>query len=73
MSARGINFLDKWMAEHLPNAFTDDPAAIADLADQAMTAADKEGIAADEISEEVGSVFEVILEAMRNRVGGEGA
>jgi hypothetical protein len=38
-----------------------------------MTAADKEGIAADEISEEVGSVFEVILEAMRNRAGGEGA
>ncbi len=73
MSARGINFLDKWMAEHLPNAFTDDPAAIADLADQAMTAADREGIAADEISEEVGSVFEVILEAMRNRAGGEGA
>ena len=73
MSARGINFLDKWVAEHLPNAFTDDPAAITDVADQAMTAADKEGMAADEISEEVGSVFEVILEAMRNRAGGEGA
>lgn len=23
MSARGINFLDKWMMEHLPNAMTD--------------------------------------------------
>ncbi|TIW75481.1 MAG: DUF768 domain-containing protein [Mesorhizobium sp.] len=23
MSTRGINFLDKWMAEHLPNAITD--------------------------------------------------
>ncbi len=69
MSTRGINFLDKWMAEHLPNAFTDDPAAITDLADQAMGAADKEGISPQEISEEVGSVFEVILEAMQNRGG----
>lgn len=73
MSKRGVDFLDNWMAEHLPNAFTEDPAAITDLADQAMTAADKEGIGADEVSEEVGSVFEVILEAMQNRaVGGGG-
>lgn len=46
------------------------PEPITDLADQAMKAADKEGISADEISEEVGSVFEVILEAMQ-RAGGE--
>ncbi|MER9405320.1 hypothetical protein NKI36_14860 [Mesorhizobium caraganae] len=72
MSARGINFLDKWMAEHLPNVITDDPGAITDLADQAMKAAEKEGISANEISDEVGSVFEVILEAMKNRAGGEG-
>ena len=69
MSKRGVDFLDNWMAEHLPNAFTDDPAAIADLADQAMQAADKEGIGPDEISEEVGSVFEAILDAMQNRDG----
>ena len=69
MSMRGVDFLYKWMAEHLPNAFTDDPAAITDLADQLMQAADKEGIGPDEISEEVGSVFEVILDAMQNRDG----
>ncbi|ESX87552.1 DUF768 domain-containing protein [Mesorhizobium sp. LNJC403B00] len=28
MSTRGINFLDRWMAEHLPNAMTDDPVAV---------------------------------------------
>ena len=71
MSKRGVDFLDKWMKEHLPNRFTDDPAAITDFADQAMTAADKEGISADEVSKEVGSVFRVILEAMQNRAGGE--
>jgi hypothetical protein len=27
MSKRGIDFLEKWMAEHLPSAFADDPAA----------------------------------------------
>lgn len=72
MSKRGVDFLDKWMAEHLPNAFTDDPAAITDLADQAIKAAEKEGISLDEISEEVGSVFDVIFDAMQHRAGGEG-
>ncbi|MES0073331.1 hypothetical protein [Mesorhizobium sp. M0058] len=55
------------MAEHLPNAMTDDPAAVSDLADEMMKSAEREGIGADEINEEVGSVFEVILEAMKNR------
>ncbi|RUZ19887.1 DUF768 domain-containing protein, partial [Mesorhizobium sp. M7A.F.Ca.US.007.01.2.1] len=32
MSTRGINFLDRWMAENLPDAMTDDPVAISDLA-----------------------------------------
>jgi hypothetical protein len=58
------------MAEHPPNVITDDPGAITDLADQAMKAAEKEGISANGISDEVGSVFEVILEAMKNRAGG---
>ncbi|MFD2053789.1 hypothetical protein ACFSQT_12045 [Mesorhizobium calcicola] len=69
MSTRGINFLDKWMAEHLPDVVTDDPAAISDLADQVMEAADREGIEVSEIYEEVGSVFEVIAEAMQHREG----
>ena len=67
MSKRGIDFLEKWMAEHLPNAFTDDPAAITDLADQAIKAAEQEGISLEEITEEVGSVFDVIFDAIQNR------
>ena len=69
MSTRGINFLDRWMADHLPDAMTDDPIAISDLADEVMTAADSAGIGVDEITEEVGSVFEVILGAMQHRDG----
>lgn len=69
MSTRGLNFFDKWMAEHLPNAMTDDPVAVSDLADEMMTAAASQGIPAKEINEEVDSVFEVIFEAMRHREG----
>ncbi|MER8866438.1 hypothetical protein NKI19_22455 [Mesorhizobium sp. M0751] len=70
MSTRGINFFDKWMAEHLPNARSNDPFAIRDLADQALKAAEESGIKAHEIEEEVGNVFDVIFDAMLHREGG---
>ncbi|PBC01712.1 hypothetical protein CK220_24015 [Mesorhizobium sp. WSM3860] len=70
MSTRGIDFLDRWTAAHLPNAITDDPMAVLYLVEEAMKAAEREGISHDEISDEVGSVFEVILEAMQHREGG---
>ncbi|MER8753967.1 hypothetical protein NKH57_33225 [Mesorhizobium sp. M1050] len=38
MSTRGDNFLDEWTAGHRPNAITDDPVVISDLADEAMKA-----------------------------------
>ena len=62
MSTRGLNFFDKWMTEHLPNA-PDDPVAVSDLADELMKAAAREGIPGKEIDEEVDGVFEVIFEA----------
>jgi len=70
MSTRGINFVDKWMAEHLANAMTDDPVAVSDLADDLMKAAEIDGIPPSEINEEFDSVFEVIFEAMQHREGG---
>ncbi|WP_348642929.1 hypothetical protein [Mesorhizobium sp. B2-8-9] len=57
------------MAEHLPNAMTDDPVAVSDLAGELMKAAEREGIPAGEINEEVDSVVEVIFEALENREG----
>jgi hypothetical protein len=48
---------------------TDDPVAISELADEAMKAADSAGIGAAEINEEVGSVIEVIFDAMLHRDG----
>ncbi|TIW73942.1 MAG: DUF768 domain-containing protein [Mesorhizobium sp.] len=62
MSTRGINFLDKWLAEHLPNAITDDPVAVELIQLPRVSSA-------DEINEEVESVFEVIFEAMQHPGG----
>ncbi|CDX61973.1 conserved hypothetical protein [Mesorhizobium plurifarium] len=72
MSRRGLDFFDRWMAEHLPNVLTDDPLAVSDLADEMMKAARREGIPASEIEEEVDSVFEVIFEALQHREGSLG-
>jgi hypothetical protein len=69
MSTRGINFGDRWMAEHLPNAMSNDPVAVSDLADDLMTSAEQEGIPTAEINEEIDSVYEVIFEAMHHREG----
>lgn len=72
MSRRGLDFFDRWMAEHLPNVMTEDPLAVGDLADEVMKAAAHEGIPASEINEEVDSVFEVISEALQHREGSLG-
>ena len=44
--------------------------AISDLVDELMAAAGREGISPREFREEVGSVFEVVFEAMQHREGG---
>ncbi|OBQ91434.1 hypothetical protein A9K66_13510 [Mesorhizobium sp. AA23] len=63
-------FLDRWMAAHLPNVSTDDPAAIADLVIELLASAGRQGIAPKEIYEEVDSVFHLVREAMQHRGGG---
>lgn len=70
MSTRGVNFFDKWLSENLPDDPTGDPVVISDLADKAMKAADQAGIPASDIEDEIGSVFEAIFDAMKNREGG---
>ena len=72
MSKRGLEFFDRWMAQHLPNVMTDDPLAVADLAAEIMKAAGREGIAASEIDEEVDSIYEVIFEALQHGNRGPG-
>ncbi|WP_245460597.1 MULTISPECIES: hypothetical protein [unclassified Mesorhizobium] len=70
MSARALKFLNRWMAEHLPNVSTEDPGAIADLVVELLATAGRQGIAPQEIYEEVDSVFPLLKEAMQRRGGG---
>lgn len=70
MSARALKFLNRWMAEHLPNVSTEDPGAIADLVVELLATAGRQGIAPQEIYEEVDSVFHLLKEAMQRRGGG---
>ncbi|MER9298632.1 hypothetical protein NKI38_19365 [Mesorhizobium sp. M0621] len=70
MSARRHQLSRQLMSDHLPDAMTDDPVAISDLADEAMRTADKAGIPAAEINEEVRSVLEAFFDAMQHRAGG---
>ncbi|WP_292870662.1 hypothetical protein [Mesorhizobium sp.] len=44
--------------------------AASDLADQLLASAEQSGIGADEVSEEVDSLFEVVFEAMQHQTGG---
>ncbi|TPK73536.1 DUF768 domain-containing protein [Mesorhizobium sp. B2-3-3] len=66
MSARGIEFLQKWVEENVPPYSTSDPALAAKLAKQATADAIKAGIRPEEISEEVGSMLTTMLEVLEN-------
>ncbi|TGQ32508.1 MULTISPECIES: DUF768 domain-containing protein [unclassified Mesorhizobium] len=71
MSTRGADFLYRWISTHMPEGAIDDPVlVVTDLAEGAMKAADAEGIANGEIDEEIGSVYEAIIHALRHRQGG---
>ncbi|WP_167531275.1 MULTISPECIES: DUF768 domain-containing protein [unclassified Mesorhizobium] len=54
----------------MPDEPVGNPIAASDVPDQMLKAAEKLGIAPSEVTEEVGSVFEVIFEAMADRRGG---
>jgi hypothetical protein len=66
MSARGLQFLDDWIAANVPDDTKADSVLASELADKALVAAEKEGLTAKEINNEVDSVFEVILKALKN-------
>jgi hypothetical protein len=67
MSARGLQFLDKWISKNVPPDAKADSVLASELADKVLVAAEKEGLTAKDINEEVGSVFETILKALRRR------
>ncbi|AZO41429.1 MULTISPECIES: DUF768 domain-containing protein [Mesorhizobium] len=71
MSTRGADFLYHWISEHLPEKAPPDLlVSVADLADEAMQEAGRQGISTEEVDEEVESVYEAIFHAMEYRAGG---
>jgi hypothetical protein len=71
MSARGLDFLHRWMDQHVPEHPSTDPGLMVDLADRVTADAVSAGIRPDEIEEEVDSIFAVMVEAVANLGGGE--
>lgn len=67
MSVRGLNFLQKWMDDNLPHQSSSNPTLARELARRAARDARKAGIPPEEISEEVGSIFTIMLEALEGR------
>ncbi|TSE10918.1 DUF768 domain-containing protein [Mesorhizobium intechi] len=67
MSARGIEFLQKWVEDNVPPYSQSDPTLAAKLADQVTADAIKAGIRPEEISEEVGSMLTTMLEVLDQR------
>ncbi|MGX5844866.1 hypothetical protein ACWGTI_29635 [Mesorhizobium sp. ArgA1] len=66
MSRRGGDFLHQWMADHLADDQIIDPVLLViDMAVDAKREAEKQGIAGEEIDEEIGSVFEAMMQGLR--------
>ncbi|ESZ63497.1 DUF768 domain-containing protein [Mesorhizobium sp. C120A] len=65
MSARGIDFLDRWLAENLPTMVGADVISVGKATEKLLHDAKREGIDGPEITESAGgSVYETILDAI---------
>jgi hypothetical protein len=64
MSTRGINFLDKWMAEHLQDTVGADVISVSELTQKLFADAKAAGVDSTEIEEDTGSVYEAVLDAI---------
>jgi hypothetical protein len=66
VSERGLKFLQDWMDGNLPHHSSTDTTLAQELARRLARDAKKAGIRSEEISEEVGSIFSTMLEALGN-------
>ncbi|RVD54285.1 DUF768 domain-containing protein [Mesorhizobium sp. M2D.F.Ca.ET.185.01.1.1] len=66
VSERGLKFLQEWMEGNLPHHSSSDTTLAKELASRLTGDAKKAGIRSEEISEEVGSIFSTMLEALGN-------
>ncbi|TRC98382.1 DUF768 domain-containing protein [Mesorhizobium sp. WSM4303] len=64
MSTRGINFLDKWIANNIPEMATADVVSVDELTHKLFADAKAIGIKRAEIDEEVPSLSRVLVDAI---------
>jgi hypothetical protein len=64
MSTRGINFLQQWLANNVPETSTADIISVAELTQKLFADAKAIGISSVEIEEDTGTVYETILDAI---------
>ncbi|KAA3452252.1 hypothetical protein C7I87_02345 [Mesorhizobium sp. SARCC-RB16n] len=64
MSARGINFLDQWIANNVPETAKADVISVDELTDKLIADAKSLGKKRVEIDEEVDSLYRTILDAI---------
>ena len=64
MSARGINFLDQWIASNVPETAKADVVSVDGLTQKLIADAKALGIKRGEIDEEVDSLYRTIVDAI---------
>ena len=64
MSTRGINFLDQWLANNVPETTKADVISVDELTHKLIADAKALGIKRGEIDEEVDSLYRTILDAI---------
>lgn len=66
MSKRGSEFLYHWISDRLPDDPIIDPVLLViDMAVDAKREAETQGIPGQEIDEEIGQIFEAIMQGLR--------
>jgi hypothetical protein len=64
MSGRGADFLDRWLADNLPQLVNTDIISVGKATEKLFRDAQREGIEVWEIAEETGSIYETVLDAI---------
>lgn len=64
MSTRGTDFLDEWIRTKVPETVGADVISVAELTQKLFVDARAAGIDSTEIEEDVGSVYQTILDAI---------
>ncbi|WP_044550038.1 DUF768 domain-containing protein [Mesorhizobium japonicum] len=64
MSTRGINFLEQWLANNVPETTKADVISVDELTNKLIADAKAIGVKRSEIDEEVDSLYRTILDAI---------